>query len=290
MTDIQCIVKDRATVGETPIWSPIENALYWVDIRKPAINRHVPATKAFKTWPAPADVGSIGLARNGRLIAALRTGLHFFDPRTGGFALIHDPEPDKPENRLNDGRVDRAGRYWCGSMKDPDFGPFGTLYRFDPDGRCTPIFGGITIINALCFSPDDRIMYFADSPKRVIWAYEFDKARGSIANPKKFAEVPEGQGVPDGATVDAHGFVWSAHMMGSRLTRYDPAGKIERIVHLPTSRTAACGFGGTDLKTLYITTGTIRMTEADLAADPLAGSLLAFEAPAPGLPEPVFGA
>jgi len=290
MNQPELFYKDRATIAETPLWSEKENALYWVDIRAPAIKRYNPRTKEFKKWTAPGDIGAINWAKGGRLICAVRQGWFLFDPKTGQFDLVANPEPGKPHLRMNDSKVDRAGRLWSGSMKDPDFAPQGSLFRLDPDHsfKCF-IQGGITIPNALCFSPDDKTMYFADSPTRRIMAYAFDKARGEIANPRLFAEVPQGQGVPDGATVDSEGFVWSAHMMGGRLTRYDPAGKIERVVQCPTARIASCALGGPGWKTLYIATGTNNMTAEQLASDPLAGSILAIEAPAAGLPEPEYG-
>ena len=289
MSQPELLYKDRATIGETPLWSETENALYWVDIRAPAIKRYNPKTREFKKWTAPGDIGAINWAKDGRLICSVRQGWHFFDPRTGQFDLIANPEPGKPHLRINDSKVDRAGRLWSGSMKDPDFAPQGSLFRLDPDRSFKRfIDGGITIPNAMCFSPDDKTMYFADSPTLKIMAYEFDKARGEIANPRVFAEVTKGEGVPDGATVDRDGFVWSAHMLGGRLTRYDPKGKVERVVKCPTRAIASCALGGPDWKTLYIASGT-NLPEAELAADPLAGSIFAMEAPAPGLPEPVYG-
>ena len=290
MNQPELFYKDRATIAETPLWSEKENALYWVDIRAPAIKRYNPRTKEFKKWTAPGDIGAINWAKGGRLICAVRQGWFLFDPKTGQFDLVANPEPGKPHLRMNDSKVDRAGRLWSGSMKDPDFAPQGSLFRLDPDRsfKCF-IQGGITIPNALCFSPDDKTMYFADSPTRRIMAYEFDKARGEIANPRLFAELPPNQGVPDGATVDSEGFVWSAHMMGGRLTRYDPTGKIERVVQCPTARIASCALGGPGWKTLYIATGTNNMTAEQLASDPLAGSILAMEAPAAGIPEPEYG-
>lgn len=289
MSDLRCVVKDRENLGESPVWSVAEQAIYWVDVRAPAIHRHDPESEEHRTWDMPEQIGSIGLASDARLIAALRTGFFFFDTKTGGLTPIHDPEPDLPNNRMNDGKMDPAGRFWCGSMSDPNRAPTGTLYRLDADGGCTAAETGITIPNALCWSPDGATMYFADSPERVIRAYDFDADAGEISNRHDFARVPEADGVPDGATVDAEGYLWSAHMRGWRVTRYAPDGRIDRVIELPCGNITSCGFGGKDLETLYITTARQRLTDAELAAQPLAGSLFAVDPGVAGVAEPVFG-
>lgn len=289
MSEVRCVVEDREILGESPVWSVAEQALYWVDVRAPAIHRLDPATADHRVWDMPEQIGSIGLASDSRLIAALRTGFFFFEPKTGGLAPIHDPEPDLPGNRLNDGKMDRKGRFWCGSMADPERAPAGTLYRLDPDGSCTAMADGITIPNALCWSPDGATMYFADSPERVIRAYDFDPASGAISNRREFARVPENDGVPDGATIDAEGYLWSAHMRGRRVTRYDPDGRIDRVIELPCDNVTSCGFGGKNLDVLYITTARQRLSDRELAAQPLAGSLFAVEPGVTGIAEPVFG-
>ena len=284
-----CVVEAETNPGESPIWSPNEGVLYWIDIRGRTLHRFDPATAENRSWATPSEIGCVGLAQGGRLICGLRDGFHFFDPASGAFDAFLDPEPDRPHNRLNDGKVDRAGRFWCASMQDPDFQPVGTLYRLDPDGRCAPFEQNITIPNGLAWSPDSRVMYFADSPTRIIWAYDYDIDTGEPANRRIFAEVPDSNGLPDGTTVDAEGFVWNANMFGGRVTRYDPLGGVDRIVELPCLPVSSCGFGGADLGTLYITTGRNRLSEDQLAEQPLAGSLFAFDAGVKGLPEPYFG-
>lgn len=289
MTEVNCVVEDAEILGESPVWSTGEQALYWVDVRAPEIHRYDPASDAHKVWDMPEQIGSIGLATGGRLIAALRSGFYFFDTATEGLSPIFDPEPDLPAHRLNDGKMDRAGRFWCGSMSDPDRAPTGVLYRLDPDLSCTATEAGITIPNALCWSPDDTVMYFADSLEHVIRAYDFDAATGTMTNRREFVRVDAENGVPDGATVDAEGFLWSAHMRGARVTRYTPGGKIDRVIELPCENVTSCCFGGADLETLYITTARQRLSDDELAAQPLAGSLFAAEVGVRGMPEPVFG-
>lgn len=291
MTEAVCVAEVNNILGESPIWSPDEQALYWVDIQNPTIYRLDPASGERREWPVETEIGSIGLAGDGRLIAGTRMGLAWFDLETGKIEVIADPEGDKQWNtvRMNDGKVDRAGRYWCGSMQDPGHGPLGTLYRFDADGSWRGFEDKICIPNAICWSPDDSVMYFADSYEGAVRAYDFDLATGEIANRRVFCEAAENTGSPDGATVDADGFLWSAHIFGGRVTRYDPDGKVERVVTLPTPQVTCCCFGGPDLDVLYVTTASLNMDRDALAADPLAGAVFALDVGVKGLPEPRFG-
>lgn len=287
----EVVVRESCILGESPLWSVAEQALYWVDVLNPRIHRFDPASGARASWLVETEIGSIGLASGKRLVAGLRMGFAFYDLDAGKFDIIEDPEGDGRlnVNRLNDGKVDRAGRFWCGSMRDPGREPVGTLYRLDTDRTVHAMADGIRVPNALCWSPDDRTMYFADSYADCIWAYNFDLATGSIDNRRVFAEVPEGGGRQDGATVDSEGFVWSAHIFGGRVVRYDPNGRIEREIPIPTPQVTSCAFGGRDLDILYITTASMRMGRDELAADPLAGSVFAVETGVRGLPEPRFG-
>ena len=291
MTKPVPVAKGNAILGEVPLWSTEEQALYWVDVKNPTIHRYDPKTRRRRHWLIETEIGSIGLAGKDRLVAGLRTGLHYVDLETGAIEPICDPEGGGRfnENRLNDGKMDRAGRFWCGSMQDPGHAPVGTLYRFSADGKWSTAERKIRIPNALSWSPDDRTMYFSDSATNQIRAYDFDLASGEIANPRTFATVPEGLGHPDGATVDADGFVWSAHIFGGRITRYDPDGRVERVIELPVPQVTSCAFGGSDLETLYVTTASMHMDRAALAAAPLAGALFAVDVGVRGLPEPHFG-
>jgi len=285
------VVRDRCVLGECPIWSPGEQALYWIDVQNPMIHRLHPASGERRSWPLETEVGSIGFGPTGKLIAGLRTGFALFDVATGKHEVIADPEGKGRlnPNRLNDGKVDPAGRYWCGSMQDPGHGPVGTLYRVDKDRSVRGFENDIRIPNGIAFGPDGRRMYFCDSLSRRMQVFDYDPATGERANGRLFATVPEDQGVPDGSTVDAEGCVWNAHMFGARVTRYDPDGKVMSVVQLPTARTTACAFGGPSLDTLYVTTASMMMSREQLAADPLAGALFAVDVGVKGRPEPRFG-
>lgn len=291
MSDPACVVQINCLLGESPIWSTSEQALYWVDIRNPMIHRYAPDSGEHRKWPVETEIGSIGFAKDGKLIAGLRSGFARYDLDSNKPEALVDHEGNGRLNtcRLNDGKVDRAGRFWCGSMEDPGHSAIGSLFRLAADGTCDKVDDGIQVPNALCWSPDDKTMYFADSYQGCIWAHDFDLDSGAMTNRRVFAELPEDTGSPDGATVDADGFVWNANMFGSRITRYAPDGSVDRVIDMPVPQVTSCALGGADMKTLFVTTASLRMSRDDLAAQPLAGALFAIDVDTAGLPEPVYG-
>ncbi len=289
MVTANCIVEVGDSLGESPLWEPETQMFYWVDINRRLIHHLDPATGEVTDWPCHTEPGCIGRADYGRLIVGLRDGFHYFNPSTGVFDLITDPEPDKPKNRLNDGKLDRAGRLWAGTMQDPNPDePEGALYRLE-DRTATQVLDGIRIPNALCWSPDSKTMYFADTRARAIWAYDFDLVTGEMANQRSLVDLSDQPGRPDGATVDSEGGVWSAEYGGHRVVRYTPAGVVDEIIDLPVANATCPAFGGPDMKTLYITTASQRLTEEEVKEQPLAGGLFACEVNVAGLVEPVFG-
>jgi sugar lactone lactonase YvrE len=193
-----------------------------------------------------------------------------------------------PGNRFNDGKTDRRGRHWAGTMGDVDWNhPIGNLYRFGADRTPVRMAERICCSNGIAWSPDDRTMYFCESFAYVIHAYDFDAATGTIDNRRTFAAVDPAS-FPDGITVDAEGFVWCAQPVFGRLVRYDPAGRMERIIELPVSRGTSLMFGGPDLSTLYITTMRTTLSDEQLSEEPLAGSLLAIRPGVKGIAETPF--
>ncbi|MBO6784021.1 MAG: SMP-30/gluconolactonase/LRE family protein [Alphaproteobacteria bacterium] len=295
---ILSVVETGAILGESPVWSPDEQVLYWLDIKAPALHRYDPATDRDRAWPLPQETGSIALRQGGGLVAAARDGFALVDMDSGRLEWIANPEPDLPENRLNDGRTDRQGRFWAGSMHDPEGPPqtyferepVGAFYRLDLDRSVHRMIGGVLVSNGLCWSPDGTTMYAADSPTRTIRAWDYDTATGDIANERVFATLPDdpGRGTPDGAIVDAEGGLWTAEFRGGRVTRFTPDGEEDRSVMLPVSRPTCPMFGGPDLKTLYVTSAKIMLTPEELATEPLAGALFALDVGAAGLPEAAF--
>ncbi len=279
-------------LGEVPLWCERTGKLWWVDVRRPALQSFEPATgrhQAIRLHPG-LITGSIALREQGGLLLAAATGLHVFEPGTGQPARrIADPLQGADGIRLNDGKCDRAGRFWVGSMHDTRREPLGTLYRVDPDGRCTAMLDQFVLPNAICFSPDDRTMYFADTHNQTIWAFDFDLARGELSNRRVFKDWRQQSGRPDGATVDAEGFIWNCMVATGQLIRLAPDGRVDRVIQLPVTNPTCPAFGGNDLATLFITSHSQRFTPEAQAAEPMAGALLQLDVGVRGLPEPRFG-
>ena len=273
-------------LGECPIWDERSGLLWWVDGRAPAVKRLDPASGTPTVLPLPETVGSIAFRERGGLLAATKSGIHFFDPVAGTLAAAARPEYHLPDNRFNDGRCDRAGRFWAGTMSDVRREPCGSLYRLDANLECTRLRNSIIIPNGLAWSPDGRSMYFADTNRSTIWAWDYDPASGAASGERVFADT--GAGRPDGSCVDADGCLWNAEYGGWRLVRYSPAGKVDRVVELPVANPTCCCFGGGRFDVLYVTTARQRLGAADLAAQPLAGSVLALRTGSQGLPESRF--
>lgn len=286
--DVTVAVPSSAFLGEGPTWLAAERKLLFVDILAPAIVVADPADGSFQTYPMPELVGAVVPRRRGGFLAAMQSGLKAVDLATGRVSTIAAPESSKPGNRFNDGKCDRRGRFFAGTMALDATPAQGTLYRLDPDGQCRIIDSGFGVSNGLGWSPDERTFYFTDTRARRIYAYDYDPDTGAVGARRVFVEVPEGVGVPDGLAVDADGFIWSAHWDGWCVTRYDPAGRVDRVVNVPVPRPTSCAFGGADLSTLYVTSARIRLSAGQLAEAPLSGAVFAYSAGVRGLPETPF--
>lgn len=286
MMPVRAVGGTSDILGEGPVWDVREQALYWVDIRAPALRRMDGASGAVTTWPMPEMIGSLAVREAGGVLVALRSALAYFDPASGAIDRVAAPEAQLEGHRFNDGKCDRQGRFWAGTMHDVTRDPVGSLYRLDGRG-CVAMEHGIRIPNSLCWSPDGRTMYFADSLARTVFAYPFDTASGELGARRVFAAVTA-PAIPDGATVDRDGFVWCAHYDGWRIVRFAPDGRVDRTLELPVQRPTSCQFGGPDLRTLYITTARQKLTPQELAGQPLAGALLALDLDVTGLPESRF--
>jgi len=291
MIDISCVVDARAKLGEGTVWDGAAGALWWVDILSKRIHRYTPATGENKTWETPECPGCLGLRAQGGLVLAMANGFHFFDPETGSFQAIADPESHVPETRFNDGKVDRQGRFWSGTVFEAPDRPAeftASLYRMDTDLSVHRMIPGIACSNGLAWSPDAKTMYFADSPLRRVDAYDFDPASGNIENRRTFIDMTGEQGVPDGATVDAQGCYWVAMAFAAKVCRYDPAGKLMQTIMLPTPMPTCCEFGGKDLDILYVTTAVFNRSAQDLAKEKYPGGLFALDVGVKGLPATAF--
>lgn len=290
MFEIETVVNTQSELGESPRWDTDEQALYWLDIwNSPAVFRYHPTMKALTRWDPGLSVTGQARRAGGGFVFATRTGLYFWDERTGQSQFIHDPEADNRPVRFNDGSADRLGRFWAGSTyADDQFRPEGSLYRLDVDRGVHKLASGLACSNGLGWSPDNKTMYVTAQFAYELLAFDFDLTTGEIANRRCFAKVPEADGLPDGLTVDAEGCVWSAQWGGWRLTRYDPAGKIERVVKLPVPNPTSCVFGGPDLKDLYVTSAWLLMSDAERQAAPGSGDLFVIHTDIQGLAEPKF--
>ncbi len=275
----------RDILGESPLWDEWEQALFWVDIRRPALHRLDPATDEAETRPMPGLVGSIALAGPGRKLVALAEKVALYDWQADRLETVAELPARIPGHRFNDGRCDRQGRFWVGTMHNVTRAPEGVLYRLDPDGQLIAVLDGICIPNSLAWSPDGRSMYFADSLRHAISRHDFDPETGEMGGARPFVRtVPPG--FPDGSAVDADGFLWNAEFNAGRVVRYAPDGSVDRVIRVPTPRPTSCSFGGPQLRTLFITSTSQAMSEAELEADPFAGALFAFDAGVSGIPEP----
>ena len=276
-------------VGESPVWSTREQALYWVDVEGKCVRRLDRDGHTHARWSMPEAIGSIGLRCNGGLVGATRIGFVFLDTTSGKVTALTDPEADLPGNRFNDGKVDRAGRFWAGTKNLANNAqPTGSLYRLDADLRAHRVTGGISCANGIAWSPDNRTMYLCDTWVRRIYRFEFDLAAGLVGQRSLFAELAESEGFPDGLTVDAEGFIWNAHYDGCRITRYAPDGAIVQVLRMPVRHVTSLAFGGADLRTLYVTSASMRLSAEERQSQPLAGHVLAIEPGVAGLPEPCF--
>jgi len=294
VTDLQatCVLPAGAQLGECPVWSPAEARLYWVDIDGRAVHRYDPATGLDEQRPAPGRPGSLALtATPGRLLVAVERRLAFFDWPSGAWLDWIPLEPDGGGgNRLNDGRCDPAGRFWVGSMFDPATAgrTTGLLHRIDRDGTAVTVRSAIGVSNGLAFSPDGRTMYFADTHRDTVWAYDYDLDSGDATNERVFLDFASLPGRPDGACVDEDGCYWSACVFGSMVVRVTPAGAIDRRIVVSVEKPTMPAFGGPGLSTLFITTIGGGGSHPNDRTQPDAGGLFALDAGVKGLPEPWF--
>ncbi|MGH7041251.1 MAG: SMP-30/gluconolactonase/LRE family protein [Acetobacteraceae bacterium] len=252
---IDVLVDVKTTLGEGPLWDVQEERLYWIDSFDGRVFRCTADGREVRAWDVPQKIGSLCLRREGGAVVSLARGFHFLDFRSGEVTPIHDPEPDKPNNRLNDGKVDKRGRFVAGSMDTMEEGPNGALYCLMPDLSVKKLETGIIVSNGPCWSPEGRLFYFTDTWSGEICAYDYDQETGTIANKRTFCRRPhpEDGGAFDGATVDAEGCVWSAQVYAGHLARYRPDGTLDRVIEMPVKKVTSVMFGGPDLDVLYVT-------------------------------------
>ena len=269
----ELVLDARAELGEGPIWDARRSRLLFVDIMRGHVHEFDPVSGRDRVIAVDRPVSAIAPTVHGDWVIAARDGFFRLDPESGAATVIAPVEKDDPDTRMNDGYVDRRGRFWAGTMGMGGVRSRGSLYRLDPDGRVTRFLTGVHISNGIDWSPDGRVMYYADTGLSRVDAFDFDEAEGAITNRRPFVAIPENAGFPDGLVIDAHGGVWVALWEGGAVHHYRPDGVLAGRVELPVSLVTKCAFGGPDLADLYITTAWIDLDAAGRAREPLAGGV-----------------
>lgn len=299
MVEIRLLVDCKNNLGEGPIWDVQHERLYWVDSTAAEIWSCRENGSDARVHYVPTFIGSMALRKNGGAVLALASGFAFYDFESQQVTPIGNPLGDSGEYRFNDGKVDRAGRFFAGCMGF-DFDPLdvtvarrparnGSLYRLDPDLKITELDTGFICFNAPCWSPDDKTFYCGDSEHKAIWAYDYDIGSGSISNKRPFISDANFARTIDGACVDSEGFLWNAKVLGGRIIRYSPDGSIDRVVEVPIRNLTSIMFGGKNLDVLYFTTMGRPMRGIN-PTQPGAGGLFAvYGLGVTGLPETRFG-
>ena len=292
MAAVEALCPVRNRVGESPVWSVAEQALYWVDIEGRALHRFDWATRQERHWALAERVGCIALHAGGGLIAGMETGVFRLQPGAGDdirVELLQGVQFAQPGMRFNDGRCDRQGRFWLSSMvMDMSLAqPAGVLYRYDARGL-VPMLDGLITGNGLGFSPDGRTLYLSDSHPKVqrVWAFDLD-AEGNLSNRREFIDMNQHPGRPDGAAVDEDGAYWICGNDAGQVHRFLPDGRLERSLRLPVSKPAMCSFGGPELRHLFITSIPPAQPAAGFEAA-LDGAVFVTQPGPRGLPEAPF--
>ncbi len=280
----------RATIAEGPHWSPGEQALYWIDVKEPALHRFDPATGKDRRWPLTSDVGAFAIADPRTAIIALRHGIHRLDLESSALSLLAPPPFDPALFRFNEGKCDVRGRFWVGVMYDPlDSANDGqeqraSLHCFTMDGGLRPIPDAAELHNSMAWSIDNDRFYLSHSYEQSIYTFAFDADTARLGDRRLFARIEKRLGIPDGAALDVDGHYWCALHGGGRLRRYAPDGGIDRDIPLPVSQPTMCAFAGEDMTSLYITTASDGMDENQRRDEPLAGAILSIDPGVRGVP------
>lgn len=279
INDVQC------ELGEGPVYDDRRDALWYCDILGRRIYCADVHSGKTRHWDFESEVGSLGMADSGKLVVALRDTVGLFDPDDGHFDPIASIEADRPETRLNDGKVGPDGAFWVGTMDDrPERQPIGALYRVDAGGYVERKVTDVTISNGMAFSPDGRTMYHADSRGPWVDTWTFDPNTGAISDRKRFAEPDDTIGRPDGGATDSEGCYWSAGVSAGRLNRFSPLGELLESYPLPVAAPTMPCFGGEGLDRLFVTSLRAGRDPAVLEEKPLTGIVIVGDSPVTGSP------
>jgi L-arabinonolactonase len=290
--DVQCLIASKDNLGEGCLWDDVSQSLWWLDIARPTrIQRFTPATGEHKVWTSELLLTALARKKSGGFIVGGEDGVYNFDPVSGAVTLFCKPETNIPQNRMNDGTCDPQGRFWIGSMMQ-NIGPAGEDLNITADtgnlfcvlasGQSQKMETAVGVSNGPCWSPDGTTFYFSDSRNQIIYAYDFNGDTGTISN-RRILNDSKAHGYPDGATVDAEGYIWSARWEGSCVLRIDPKGRISSIIAVPATRVTCPVFGGPELDTLYLTTSRAHVDAATLVRYPQQGGVFALKPGVKGL-------
>ncbi len=273
IADYQCVV------GEGPLWLPHEQKLYWTDINTGRMFRYDPATGKHEQFYSGDVVGGFTYQDDGGLLLFMAGGAVKIW-RDGELTTVIEGIPDEAQSRFNDVFADPEGRVYCGTMPTPSRP--GRLYRLDPDRTLTLVLDGIGVSNGMGLTLDRKQLYYTDTRAGKIYLFDYDQASGTLSNQRVFVDTAGELGGPDGMTVDAEGYVWSARWGGSCLVRYAPDGSEDRRVEFPAKKVSCVTFGGPDYMDMYVTTA-----GGDNKAEdgPGAGALFRVQLGIQGLPE-----
>lgn len=295
MTDhtVTAAFDDVMQVGESPLWHPDLQTLYWVDIDGFAVHSLHPASGRHHKWPMASEPSALAISSNGGLVVALRAGVMHLNTDNGDLTAIAGAPYDTATTRFNDGKTDAAGRFWVGTIYEPRDKPAADMYVLDKGALRLAWPANVVNSNGLAFSPDNTVLYHADTAGHKVTRYAFDAAAGTVSAPQVLHQfssdksAPDYGGRPDGAAVDADGNYWVALFEGGRVVKLSPSGAILEEIALPARCPTMVTFGGEDLKTLYITTAGKRPAE-ELARLPLSGKVLQVKVNVAGRPAPMY--
>ncbi|MBY4592596.1 SMP-30/gluconolactonase/LRE family protein [Rhizobium redzepovicii] len=273
----------QTELGECPVWDPDRGVLFFMDITGKKLHAYDWSMGEDRVLELPALGGAMALAQDGRLIAGLQNGIHWIDPESGTVEFIIDPEPDKPDHRLNEGKCDPEGRFWVGSISTLGRFPTGCLYRLEKDGSVSEVLTQISVPNTIAWLPDGRHMVFSDSVTKQVWRFRYDAGTGAIGNREVFIDVRNFTGIPDGVAVDAEGGLWIAEFGGGAVHHFSAEGKRVGKIVLPATQVTSCVFAGPDLRHLVIITTKRLLDEDGRKSQPHSGDLFVVEPGVRGL-------
>jgi sugar lactone lactonase YvrE len=290
MGQIELIEQAHDTCGESPIWDPLEKALYWCDTQRPLVHRYDRATGRCQSFGVDRNVLALGRAGVGRWLLVTPEALVLWKTGSPTTTMLAAPEKGRPDIAFNDGTVDPAGRYVAGTYNTKIYdAPDGNLWSVDASGKVMKLDSGLVLPNGMTFSPEGRTLYVAEMFRNRILAYDYDPATGAAGSRHVFVEVPKEDGMPDGLVTDTDGYLWSAHWQGWRITRYSPSGKIDTVIEVPFTTPTCAGFGGEAMNELYVASATQGLSEQQLAQSENPGGLFRIAVNHTGLLEREFG-